>query len=91
LPPEVRRGVTAEIARVLKPGGRLIFLDSLQIGDKPGWDGLLEAFPVRFHEPYYRHYSIDDLEQLFETAGLAVRERALPFLSKLMVRERIDG
>ncbi len=51
LPPAVRRVVAAEIARVLKPGGALVFVDSLQMGDKPGWDGLLEAVPVRFHEP----------------------------------------
>jgi ubiquinone/menaquinone biosynthesis C-methylase UbiE len=88
LPPEVRRQVAREIARVLKPGGTFIFLDSLQIGDKPGWDGLLEAFPVRFHEPYYRHYSIDDLEGLFAAAGLAARGLSTPFLSKLLVRER---
>ena len=62
LPPDVRRQVTAEIARVLKPGGLFVFLDSLQMGDKPGWDGLIEAFPHRFHEPYYRHYAIDDLD-----------------------------
>ena len=62
LPPEVRRQVTAEIARVLKPGGLFVFLDSLQMGDRPGWDGLLESFPTRFHEPYYRSYAIDDLD-----------------------------
>ena len=45
LPPDVRRQVTAEIARVLKPGGLFVFLDSLQMGDRPGWDGLLESFP----------------------------------------------
>ena len=70
LPPDVRRQVTAEIARVLKPGGLFVFIDSLQMGDKPGWDGLLEAFPYRFHEPYYRHYSIDDLDGMFQAAGL---------------------
>jgi ubiquinone/menaquinone biosynthesis C-methylase UbiE len=59
LPPEVRRRVASEMARVLNPGGRLVFMDSLQMGDKPSWDGLLEAFPVRFHEPYFRHYAID--------------------------------
>src|SRR5690606_20944483 len=36
LPPEVRRRVTSEIARVLKPGGLFVFVDSLQMGDKPG-------------------------------------------------------
>ena len=84
LPPEVRRQVTAEIARVLKPGGLFVFIDSLQTGDRPGWDGLLEAFPKRFHEPYYRHYSIDDLEGMFAEAGLTVEEVSLPFLSKLI-------
>lgn len=89
LPPDVRRTVVREFARVLKPRGRLIFMDSLQMGDKPGWDGLLEAFPVRFHEPYFRHYAIDDLEGLFTDAGLVLRETSTPFLSKMMVRERI--
>ena len=73
LPPDVRRQVTAEIARVLKPGGLFVFIDSLQMGDKPGWDGLLEAFPHRFHEPYYRHYAIDDLDGMFSAAGLERR------------------
>jgi len=84
LPPQVRHAVAAEIARVLRPGGLLVFIDSLQMGDRPGWDGLLESFPRRFHEPYYRHYSIDDLEGIFTAAGLQHEETALPFLSKMM-------
>jgi ubiquinone/menaquinone biosynthesis C-methylase UbiE len=88
LPPDVRRQVTAEFARVLKPGGLLVLMDSLQMGDRPGWDGMLEAFPHRFHEPYYRHYAMDDLDGMFSQAGLAPREQSLPFLSKLMVRVR---
>ena len=62
-----------------------MFLDSLQIGDRPGWDGLLEGFPVRFHEPFYRHYLIDDLEGMFQEAGLAAQSASTPFLSKLIV------
>jgi ubiquinone/menaquinone biosynthesis C-methylase UbiE len=88
LPPEVRRQVTAEIARVLKPSGLFVFLDSLQMGDRPYWDGLLEAFPVRFHEPYYSHYVRDDLEGMFGEAGLDPLATLTPFLSKLMVRIR---
>ncbi|HEX6000102.1 MAG TPA: class I SAM-dependent methyltransferase [Hyphomicrobiaceae bacterium] len=88
LPPEVRRAVVAEMARVLKPGGMLVLLDSLQMGDKPGWDGLVEAFPERFHEPYYRHYAIDDLDGLFSAAGLEPELTTTPFLSKLMVRRK---
>jgi ubiquinone/menaquinone biosynthesis C-methylase UbiE len=86
LPADVRRQVTAEVARVLKPGGLFVFMDSLQMGDKPSWDGMLEAFPYRFHEPYYRHYTTDDLDGMFSAAGLLVRSQTLPFLSKLMVR-----
>jgi ubiquinone/menaquinone biosynthesis C-methylase UbiE len=91
LPPDVRRQVTAEIARVLKPGGLFVFIDSLQMGDKPGWDGLLEAFPHRFHEPFYRHYVIDDLDGMFTAAGLVSQSMSMPFLSKLMVRAKRSG
>ena len=86
LPPVVRRAVTAEVARVLNPGGLFVFIDSLQMGDKPGWDGLIEAFPERFHEPYYRHYALDDLDGLFTAAGLEADTTSTPYLSKLMVR-----
>jgi ubiquinone/menaquinone biosynthesis C-methylase UbiE len=88
LPPEVRRRVAAEMARVLKPGGLLVFIDSLQMGDRPGWDGLLEAFPARFHEPYYRHYAIDDLDAVFRDAGLEAVEQSTAFLAKMMVRRK---
>jgi ubiquinone/menaquinone biosynthesis C-methylase UbiE len=88
LPPEVRRIVTRDIARILKPGGLLVFTDSLQMGDKPSWDGLLEAFPVRFHEPYYRSYAIDDLDGMFTAEGLEAEGKELAFLSKVMVRRK---
>lgn len=89
LPPDARRNVAAEFARVLKPSGTLIFMDSLQMGDKPGWDGLLESFPVRFHEPYFRHYAIDDFNAMFSSVGLAAVETRSVFLSKLIVRKKL--
>ena len=89
LPPEVRRQVTAEIARVLKPGGLFVFIDSLQMGDRPAYDGLLEMFPARFHEPYYRHYAIDDLDAVFRDVGLDAVEHSTAFLSKMMVRKKV--
>lgn len=88
LPPDVRRSVAAEIARVLKPGGLFVFIDSLQMGDRPPWDGLLEVFPVRFHEPYYRSYTTDDLEGIFAEAGLKAHSISTAFLSKIMARRK---
>ena len=85
LPGEVRRGVTEEIARVLKKGGLFVFIDSLQMGDRPGWEGLLEAFPVRFHEPYFAHYATDHLDAMFTFAGLVPQATSHAFLSKVMV------
>ena len=88
LPAPVRRRVTAEIARVLKPGGIFVFIDSLQLGDREGYDGLLEAFPVRFHEPYYAQYTRDDLDAMFTEAGLAPRDQSQAFLSKVVTRQK---
>jgi ubiquinone/menaquinone biosynthesis C-methylase UbiE len=85
LPGQVRRHVVAEIARVLKPGGALLFIDSLQLGDLPSYDGLLELFPERFHEPYYRSYLSEDLAALFAAAGLQLESTRTAFLSKLCV------
>lgn len=88
LPPRLRRVVAAEFARVLKPGGILIFVDSLQRGDDPAMDGLLATFPVAFHEPYFEHYTGDDLTGLFAAAGLTHRSTTTAFLSKVMVFAR---
>lgn len=88
LPPVVRRRVAGEMARVLKPGGLLVFIDSLQMGDREGWDGLLEGFPVRFHEPYFRHYAIDDLDRVFSDVGLVEQATTTAFLSKVMTRRK---
>jgi ubiquinone/menaquinone biosynthesis C-methylase UbiE len=73
LPNEVRRRVTSEIARVLKPGGLFAFVDSLQWNDVEGYGGLLEAFPQRYHEPYYLDYlgdALDGPDGLFAKSGL---------------------
>lgn len=85
LPPDVRRTVAGEMARVLKPGGLLAFVDSIQMGDRPHWDGLLEAFPVRFHEPYFESYASEDLEAVLGSVGLAPHAVWTSFLAKVIV------
>jgi ubiquinone/menaquinone biosynthesis C-methylase UbiE len=88
LPPKIRAETAREIARLLKPKGTFILLDSLQLGDRGEFDGLLENFPRSFHEPYYASYARQDLEDLFGGAGLTLREQSQAFLSKVSVFEK---
>jgi ubiquinone/menaquinone biosynthesis C-methylase UbiE len=87
LPGRVRRAVAGEIRRVLRPGGWLILVDSLQTGDRPDFDAMLEAFPVAFHEPYYRSYLREDLDRLVGAEfGRACSAEA--YLSKIVSYRR---
>jgi ubiquinone/menaquinone biosynthesis C-methylase UbiE len=88
LPPKVRRVVLRECARVLKPGGRLVLVDSLQRGDWPDYDGLLELFPQNYHEPYYRSYIEEDFGALASGCGLTHTRDVKAFVSKVMVFDK---
>jgi len=88
LPPEVRRTVIGEAARVLRPGGRLILMDSLQIGDEAHYDGMLEGFPDLYHEPYYQSYLNEDFPAIARRYGLQHRQNTKAFVSKVMVFDK---
>jgi ubiquinone/menaquinone biosynthesis C-methylase UbiE len=83
LPGEVRGTVLREMARVLKPGGLAVIVDSIQKGDQPAWDGLLDLFPHYFHEPYYADYVAGSLETSAAAAGLSPSATERAFLSKV--------
>src|SRR5215467_10866173 len=88
LPPKVRRVVFHEFARVLKPGGRVVVVDSLQIGDEPDYDGMLELFPQSYHEPYYGGYLEEDFRSIAADCGLAHIRDVNAFVSKVMVFDK---
>lgn len=88
LPPKVRRIVFGEFARVLKPGGRLVVVDSLQTGDEPDYDGLLELFPQNYHEPYYLSYLREDFGTIATACGLTHIRDINAFVSKVMVFDK---
>ncbi|MET0278487.1 MAG: class I SAM-dependent methyltransferase [Pseudorhodoplanes sp.] len=88
LPPKVRRETIAEAARVLKPGGRLVIVDSLQRRDVPDYDGLLERFPQNYHEPYYESYLDEDFAHIASAHGLTHVRDEPAFVSKVMVFDK---
>jgi ubiquinone/menaquinone biosynthesis C-methylase UbiE len=88
LPPKVRRIIFRECARVLKPGGRLVLVDSLQRGDQPDYEGLFELFPQNYHEPYYASYSIEDFGSIARSCGLTHVRDVKAFVSKVMVFDK---
>jgi ubiquinone/menaquinone biosynthesis C-methylase UbiE len=78
----------AECARVLKPGGRLVIADSLQRGDRPDYQGLLDLFPQNYHEPYYESYTKENFSRLAADCGLAPAGNAEAFVSKVMAFDK---
>lgn len=88
LPPKVRAVVAAEIARVVKPGGLFVLVDSIQPGDTPGFEALTEFFPQAFHEPYYESYQSWNITDTFEAAGFRKRSQTSAFLSKIVAFNR---
>jgi ubiquinone/menaquinone biosynthesis C-methylase UbiE len=89
LPPAVRRTVFREIGRVLKPGGRLVLVDSLQRGDEPDYEGVLELFPRNYHEPYYASYIEEDFGAIAAACRLAHVRNVKAFVSKVMVFDKL--
>lgn len=88
LPAEIRARALAEMARVLRPDGLAVVVDSIQRGDQPAWDGLLDLFPHYFHEPYYADYVAGRLTDWATSAGLAVVATERAFLSTVTALSR---
>ena len=72
---------------MLKPGGTLILVDSLQTGDEPDYDALLDYFPHAFHEPYYASYLAKDLDRLIGP-GFTPEARSIAYFSKVVTYRR---
>ena len=90
LPPIVRQKVLEEAFRVIQPGGVFVICDSIQICDEPDFATMLENFPAMFHEPYYKNYITDNLEERLEKAGFVNIATEVHFVSKYWVAYKPD-
>lgn len=88
LPPQARQQVIEECFRVLKPGGTLVICDSIQVMDAPEFSPVMEGFVETFHEPYYRHYTTDNLVNRLVQAGFADVSIEVHFMSKYLVAHK---
>jgi len=84
LPLAVRERVIEESLRVVRPGGFLGLVDSLQRGDDEALDWALDFFPKAFHEPYYANYTAHPMESLLERLGVADVKMATGYLAKVV-------
>ncbi len=89
LPPAARQNVIEQAFRVTQPGGVFIICDSIQAIDLPELMPLMESFTTMFHEPYYRHYTTDDLVERLETAGFRNITTENHFMSKYWVAHKL--
>ncbi|MGF1536206.1 MAG: class I SAM-dependent methyltransferase [Elainellaceae cyanobacterium] len=88
LPAPVRQNVINEAARVVQPGGVFIICDSIQLSDSPELKASMENFSAMFHEPFYRNYIEDDLNNRLEQAGFEVVETQVHFMSKYWIARK---
>ena len=65
-----------------------MLVDSLQIGDEPDYDGMLELFPQNYHEPYYTGYLREDFRAIAAGCGLEHARDVNAFVSKVMVFDK---
>lgn len=69
LPGEARQNVLNDCFRLLEPGGVLVLADSVQLADSPQFSTVMENFRRVFHEPYYRDYISDPIDDRLRQAG----------------------
>lgn len=88
LPATARQNVIDEMYRVVKPGGTVVLCDSIQRIDSPEFEVAMENFPAMFHEPYYRHYTTDDLNLRLSEAGFGDICNQVHFMSKYWIARK---
>ena len=88
LPFESRQDVINEQMRVTRSGGFVGAIDSVQAHDTPQYLEALERFPADYHEPFYRNYLKNPLEDQFSSASKSPAEVGRGFFSKWVLTQK---
>ncbi len=88
LPKEVREKVVAESLRVLKKDGYMGIVDSLQMNDDPKLNWTIQEFPKDFHEPFYKNYIDNPMENIVPMGAELTRKR-IGFLTKALSYKKL--
>lgn len=75
-------------SRVTKPGGIFIICDSMQEDDSPELQTMMSNFPLLFHEPYYKHYTTDNLVERLAKVGFENIKIQNHFVSKYWIANK---
>ena len=71
-----------------KTRGSFIICDSIQLSDSPELEGMMDFFPEAFHEPYYKHYTTDNLVERLQRVGFENIEMQVHFMSKYFIAHK---
>lgn len=82
MPLDERKQVIKEMLRIMKLGAHGVIVDSSQIVDMPHFQEVLEDFPKKYHEPFYRNYIQHPIEELVSELGGKVLEKQVQLFSK---------
>eukprot|EP00980_Cylindrotheca_fusiformis_P007068 scaffold1482_cov120-Cylindrotheca_fusiformis.AAC.10 len=81
LPEDARQRAAAEMVRVVKPGGMIVLTDSIQKGDRPHQDNVIQNF-TNLNEPHFANYIRTYLPDLFK--GCEFGEKLVSSTSKTL-------
>jgi ubiquinone/menaquinone biosynthesis C-methylase UbiE len=88
VPPGETRTALAEIARVLRKGGYLLWIDAVQDCDGEENVFVLDHFPKTFHEPYFPEYRRGDHAAAVRALGFEVVHQQTLFFSKVVIARK---